>query len=129
MPPPIVFNADHPFLFAIRDTQTGTILVHGSGWPIRPRPAAMLPAPAVPKGAVRNAESRHRAHPGSDQSTAGAVGRSVDHFGRRIDESQQLHGQAPQFKISGLTTPPAGDTAQVVIYADGTQIGQATVSG
>ena len=37
--------------------------------------------------------------------------------------------KAPQFEISGLTTPPAGDTAQVIIYADGTQIGQATVSG
>ncbi len=28
-PPPVVFNADHPFLFVIRDTQSGSVLFEG----------------------------------------------------------------------------------------------------
>jgi hypothetical protein len=28
-PPPVVFNADHPFLFVIRDTQSGIVLFEG----------------------------------------------------------------------------------------------------
>ena len=40
--PPIVFNADHPFLFTIRDTQTGTVLFMGQ----ETNPALVVTAPA-----------------------------------------------------------------------------------
>ena len=45
--PPIVFNADHPFLFVIRDTQSGSVLFRDR-WRIRLRPGAMPPLRRFP---------------------------------------------------------------------------------
>ena len=132
--PPIVFNADHPFLFLIRDTQSGSVVFMGQV----ADPAANgndSSAPPVPKAQTVITDPINPVvvdpppTPSLELLPAPSAVQLMNSPAGLTNLNNSSPARAPQFQVSGLTMPPAGDIAQVLVFADGFQIGQATVVG
>jgi serpin B len=118
--PPIVFNADHPFLILIRDTQSGSVLFMGQV--ANPLAAGGdSNAPALPGSQATPAVLDPPPSPASVQLALSSAAST------NLNNSSPA--AAPQFVVSGLSTPPAGDSGEVILYADGMEIGEASVTG